>query len=107
MKNISNKHKLLLIIILVFVLIASASFTYAFFSVVLKEQHPSDEVVTTAYLGEITFQDGPQIDAEEIYPGWVTSKNIVITADENATVVVPYSVSLIINNNTFVCNKIK
>lgn len=100
MKNLFNK-KIIMLILLVF--IVSFGFTYAFFSVgMFGNENANSEIVTTEYLGEIRFQDGVQINADRIYPGWTTSKNIVINADSDATSTVPYSVSLHINSNTFV-----
>ncbi len=109
MKNLNintiNKTLFLSIVTVFLFILAMFGITYAFFSIVVTgNEQASSIVVNVANLGTVTFTDGNEINAENIYPmeeNERISKVFSITASEN-TVDIDYTIYLTITANTFI-----
>lgn len=84
-------------------LVAIVGATFAWFSATINNPDVSSNsvIITTASLGTITFKNGTEINAINIYPGWEATKEVSLTSDANSTVEIPYYIDLNITENTF------
>lgn len=85
-------------------LVAIVGATFAWFSATINNPDvlSNSVIITTASLGTITFENGTEINAINIYPGWEATKEVSLTSDANSTVEIPYYIDLNITENTFV-----
>ena len=100
-----NKALFLSIVTVLLFILAMFGVTYAFFAVVVSgNEEASSIVVNVADLGTVTFVDGNEINAVNIYPMDLEdriSKVFSITAEEN-TVPIDYTIYFTVTENTFI-----
>lgn len=100
-----NKSIFLSIVTVLLFILAMFGVTYAFFTVNISgNEQASSIVVNVANLGTVTFVDGNEINATNIYPMEPEeriSKVFSITAESN-TVSIDYTIYFTITENTFI-----
>ncbi len=109
MKNLNvndiNKTLFLSIITVLLFILAMFGITYAFFNVVVSgNEKASSMIVNVVDLGTVTFLDGDEIDARNIYPMEEEeriSKTFTIESVGN-TAVIDYTIYLTVTANTFI-----
>ncbi len=87
-------------------LVAIVGATFAWFNISLTgNEETKNIVVTTASLSSITFEDGAEIDATNIFPGTDKTKTFTIAqTDPSATETVNYEIKLNVTKNTLTPN---
>lgn len=102
-------NKVLRITILIALLLLIFGISYAYFTANISGSESSTTISVNAGTMEITFSGGLDITMNNIYPRdevWGT-KNFTVTG--NSTTILPmyYSLSLVVETNTFVNNDLK
>ena len=87
-------------------LVAIVGATFAWFSItVTGNDKPSDIVITSGNLGQVSFNDGTALDIQGLMPGkFVTKKFTVSQTDPSATGKISYNIVLNIRSNTLTPN---
>ncbi len=83
-------------------LLAFVGITAAYFSITVTGNNEASSIVTnTVNLGNITFTDGNEINAVDIYPGWYTTKTFTVAnTKDNANDQISYAILLYVETNT-------
>ncbi len=83
-------------------LVAIIGATFAWFSItVTGNENPSDIVITSGNLGQVSFVDGTEIKIESLMPGSFTTKTFTVSqTDPTATGKISYNIVLNIKSNT-------
>ena len=83
-------------------LIAIVGATFAWFSIsVTGNDNPSDIVITSGNLGQVSFTDGTAIDISNLMPGKYTTKTFTVSqTDPSATGKIEYNIILNVRENT-------
>jgi len=94
---------LLTVIGIATLLIAVVGATFAYFTAQLTGNEEFSTIEITAGTLGMTFAGGPSLAAENIYPrnqAWIT-KEFSIQADTDVNIQIPYTMALVVVNNTF------
>ena len=70
--------KILIGTALVLLLLLTTGFSYAYFSTAVKGNDNAKDVVVEAGTLKLTYTDGPAINAQNIKPGWTTTKTVSV-----------------------------
>ena len=83
-------------------LVAIIGATFAWFSItVTGNENPSDIVITSGTLGQVSFVDGTQIEINNLMPGTYTTKTFTVSqTDMQATGKIAYNIVLNVKANT-------
>lgn len=83
-------------------LVAIIGATFAWFSItVTGNDSPSDIVITSGNLGQVSFVDGTNIEIENLMPGVFTTKTFTVSqTDPTATGKISYNIVLNVKSNT-------
>ena len=83
-------------------LIAIVGATFAWFSIsVTGNENPSDIIITSGNLGQVSFTDGTAIDIGNLMPGKYTTKTFTVSqTDPSATGKISYNIILNVRENT-------
>ena len=83
-------------------LVAIIGATFAWFSItVTGNENPSDIVITSGNLGQVSFVDGTNIEIDNLMPGNYTTKTFTISqTDPSATGKISYNIVLNVKSNT-------
>ena len=83
-------------------LVAIIGATFAWFSItVTGNDNPSDIVINSGTLGQVSFVDGTNIDIQNLMPGSFTNKTFTISqTDPSATGKIKYNIVLNVKANT-------
>ena len=83
-------------------LVAIVGATFAWFSIsVTGNENPSDIVITSGNLGQVSFTDGTAIEINNLMPGKYTTKTFTISqTDPSATGEISYNIMLNVRSNT-------
>ena len=87
-------------------LVAIIGATFAWFSItVTGNDNPSDIVITSGTLGQVSFVDGTNIDIPNLMPGSFTTKTFTVSqTDPSATGKISYNIVLNVKSNTLTPN---
>ena len=87
-------------------LVAIVGATFAWFSIsVTGNENPSDIVITSGNLGQVSFTDGTAIDIGNLMPGTFTTKTFTVSqTDPSATGKISYDIMLNVRSNTLTPN---
>lgn len=87
-------------------LVAIIGATFAWFSItVTGNDKPSDMIITSSNLGQVSFTDGTVIDLKGLMPGTFTTKTFTVSqTDPSATGKISYNIVLNIKSNTLTPN---
>ena len=97
-----GNNVLLTIISLATLFIAVVGATFAYYTAILSEKEPDLETVNSGVIG-MDFEGGPHINIGNIQPreeAWAT-KTFTVKGSSTESTTFPYTITLIINNNTF------
>ena len=83
-------------------LVAIVGATFAWFSItVTGNETPTDIVITSGNLGQVSFIDGTTIDIKNLMPGNYTTKTFTVSqTDPSATGRISYNIVLNVKKNT-------
>ena len=83
-------------------LVAIIGATFAWFSItVTGNDNPSDIVITSGTLGQVSFVDGTTIEIDNLMPGNYTTKTFTVSqTDPSATGKISYNIVLNVKENT-------
>ena len=83
-------------------IVAIIGATFAWFSItVTGNENPSDIVITSGTLGQVSFVDGTNIEIDNLMPGNYTTKTFTISqTDPSATGKISYNIVLNVKSNT-------
>jgi len=83
-------------------LVAIIGATFAWFSItVTGNENPSDIVITSGTLGQVSFVDGTNIEIQNLMPGVFTTKTFTVSqTDPSATGKIAYNIVLNVKSNT-------
>lgn len=83
-------------------LVAIIGATFAWFSIsVTGNDNPSDIVITSGTLGQVSFEDGTNIEIANLMPGVFTTKTFTVSqTDPSATGKIAYNIVLNVKSNT-------
>ena len=87
-------------------LVAIIGATFAWFSItVTGNENPSDIVITSGTLGQVSFVDGTNIEIDNLMPGNYTTKTFTVSqTDTQATGKIAYNIVLNVKANTLTPN---
>lgn len=87
-------------------LVAIIGATFAWFSItVTGNDNPSDIVITSGTLGQVSFVDGTNIEIDRLMPGSFTTKTFTVSqTDPSATGKISYNIVLNVKSNTLTPN---
>lgn len=87
-------------------LVAIIGATFAWFSItVTGNDNPSDIVITSGTLGQVSFVDGTNIEINNLMPGTFTTKTFTVSqTDTEATGKISYNIVLNVKDNTLTPN---
>ena len=87
-------------------LVAIIGATFAWFSItVTGNENPSDIVITSGTLGQVSFVDGTNIEIDNLMPGNYTTKTFTVSqTDTQATGKIAYNIVLNVKTNTLTPN---
>ena len=87
-------------------LVAIVGATFAWFSIpVSGNDDPSDIVITSGNLGQVSFNDGTAIEINNLMPGTFTTKTFTVSqTDPSATGKISYNIVLNVKSNTLTPN---
>ena len=87
-------------------LVAIIGATFAWFSItVTGNDNPTDIVITSSNLGQVSFNDGTAIDLGKLMPGNFTTKTFTVSqTDPSATGRISYNIMLNVRANTLTPN---
>ena len=87
-------------------LVAIIGATFAWFSItVTGNENPSDIVITSGTLGQVSFVDGTNIEIQNLMPGVFTTKTFTVSqTDPSATGKIAYNIVLNVKANTLTPN---
>src|SRR5574344_953788 len=104
--GIPMKHnKMMFGMLLVFVFLLSVGLTYAYFNIVVSGNNDATSINTSTGTLNITYNGGAQVVANNIYPGWTTTKTF--TVENTGTLTAYYQISFIDLTNTIINNELK
>ena len=106
MEEIKGQSIFLSIIGIATLLVAIIGATFAWFSIsVTGNDNPSDIVITSGNLGQVSFEDGKAIDMKGLMPGSFTTKTFTVSqTDPSATGTISYNIVLNVKSNTLTPN---
>ena len=106
MDEVKGQTIFLSIIGIATLLVAIIGATFAWFSItVTGNDDPSDIVITSGNLGQVSFNDGTAIDIGNLMPGTYTTKTFTISqTDPSATGKISYNIVLNVRSNTLTPN---
>lgn len=106
MDDIKGQSIFLSIIGIATLLVAIIGATFAWFSIsVTGNDNPSDIVITSGNLGQVSFEDGKAIDIKGLMPGSFTTKTFTVSqTDPSATGKISYNIILNVKSNTLTPN---
>ncbi len=106
MDEVKSQTIFLSIIGIATLLVAIIGATFAWFSITVSgNENPSDIVITSGTLGQVSFVDGTNIDIRNIMPGTYTNKTFTISqTDPEATGKISYNIVLNVRSNTLTPN---
>ena len=83
-------------------LVAIIGATFAWFSItVTGNENPSEMVITSSTLGQVSFTDGTEVAIENLMPGSFTKKTFTVSqTDPSATGKISYNIILNVKSNT-------
>ena len=100
------KHnKMMFGMLLVFVFLLSVGLTYAYFNIVVSGNNDATSINTSTGTLNITYNGGAQVVANNIYPGWTTTKTF--TVENTGTLTAYYQISFIDLTNTILNDELK
>ena len=81
-------------------LVAIVGATFAWFSItVTGNENPTDIIINSGTLGQVSFNDGTAIDIKNLMPGVFTTKTFTVSqTDPTATGKISYNIVLNVNN---------
>ena len=87
-------------------LVAIIGATFAWFSItVTGNDNPSDIIINSGTLGQVSFVDGTNIEIKNLMPGSFTTKTFTISqTDPSATGKISYNIVLNVKSNTLTPN---
>ena len=87
-------------------LVAIIGATFAWFSItVTGNDNPSDIVINSGTLGQVSFVDGTNIEIQNLMPGVFNTKTFTVSqTDPSATGKISYNIVLNVKNNTLTPN---
>ena len=87
-------------------LVAIVGATFAWFSItVTGNESPSNIVITSGNLGQVSFNDGTEIEIKNLMPGTYTTKTFTVSqTDPSATGKISYNIVLNVKSNTLTPN---
>ena len=87
-------------------LVAIIGATFAWFSItVTGNDNPSDIVINSGTLGQVSFVDGTNIEIQNLMPGVFTTKTFTVSqTDPSATGKISYNIVLNVQTNTLTPN---
>ena len=87
-------------------LVAVIGAIFVWFSItVIGNDKPSDKIITSSNLGQVSFTDGTVIDLKGLMPGTFTTKTFTVSqTDPSATGKISYNIVLNIKSNTLTPN---
>lgn len=102
MDDVKGQTIFLSIIGIATLLVAIIGATFAWFSItVTGNDSPSDIVITSGNLGQVSFVDGTNIEINNLMPGSYTTKTFTISqTDPSATGKIAYNIVLNVKSNT-------
>ena len=102
MEEAKGQTIFLSVIAIATLLVAIVGATFAWFNISLTgNEETKNIVITTASLSSITFEDGAEIDATNIFPGTDKVKTFTIAqTDPSATETINYNIKLNVIKNT-------
>ena len=83
-------NKILFGTALAVLLLLTTGLSYAYFSTVVKENDNAKDMVVEAGTLKLTYTDGPAINAQNIKPGWSTTKEVSVK--NNGTLDTTYNI---------------
>ena len=106
MEDVKGQTIFLSIIGIATLLVAVIGATFAWFSIrVSGNENPSDIVISSSNLGQVSFNDGTSIDIDGLMPGSFSTKTFTISqTDPSATGTISYSIILNVRRNTLTPN---
>ena len=106
MEDVKGQSLFLSIIGIATLLVAIVGATFEWFSItVTGNDNPSDIVITSGNLGQVSFNDGTAIDISNLMPGNYTTKTFTVSqTDPSATGKISYNIVLNVKNNTLTPN---
>ena len=83
-------------------LVAIVGATFAWFSItVTGNENPTDIIINSGTLGQVSFNDGTTIDIKKLMPGTFTTKTFTVSqTDPTATGRISYNIVLNVKENT-------
>ena len=83
-------------------LVAIIGATFAWFSITITgNENPSDIVINSGTLGQVSFVDGTNIEIKNLMPGSFTNKTFTVSqTDPSATGKISYNIVLNVKSNT-------
>lgn len=83
-------------------LVAIVGATFAWFSItVTGNETPTDIIINSSSLGQVSFNDGTTIDIKSLMPGTFTTKTFTVSqTDPTATGRISYNIILNVKSNT-------
>jgi hypothetical protein len=102
MSDVKGQTIFLSIVGIATLLVAIVGSTFAWFSItVTGNDNPSDIVINSGTLGQVSFNDGTTIDIKNLMPGGFTTKTFTVSqTDPSATGKISYNIVLNVKNNT-------
>lgn len=97
------KKKLTLIVLLVGVVLLAVGLSYAYFSAKITNNENTSTIISEAGTLSITLNGGASFSVGSILPGpdaWAT-KTITLTGNNSSKGNMPYSIKIVVDNNTF------
>ena len=106
MEEVKGQSIFLSIIGIATLLVAIVGATFAWFSItVTGNDNPSDIVITSGNLGQVSFNDGTAIDISNLMPGNYTTKTFTVSqTDPSATGKISYNIVLNVRSNSLTPN---
>ena len=102
MEETKSQSIFLSIIGIATLLVAIIGATFAWFSItVTGNDNPSDIVINSGTLGQVSFVDGTNIEIQNLMPGSSTTKTFTVSqTDPSATGKISYNIVLNVKDNT-------
>lgn len=102
MENNRGQSIFLSVVGIATLLVAIVGATFAYFSINVTGNEAASSInVTAAVVGGVTFTDGADITATNVYPGWSTEKTFTVAQTQATTEDIQYYISLVVGKNDF------
>lgn len=102
MNDVKGQTIFLSIVGICTLLVAIVGATFAWFSItVTGNENPTDIIINSGTLGQVSFNDGTAIDIKNLMPGVFTTKTFTVSqTDPSATGKISYNIVLNVKANT-------